>query len=45
MESDRRDWLEWHQPYDDPNSPLARRLAIVQTEFSAALDAHRGPVR
>ncbi|MBI1211685.1 MAG: SAM-dependent methyltransferase [Alphaproteobacteria bacterium] len=42
MESDRRDWLEWHKPYDDPNSSLSRRLAIVRRELASALDAH-GP--
>lgn len=25
-----RDWREWHQPYEDPNSPLSQRLAAVQ---------------
>jgi hypothetical protein len=40
-----RDWLEWHRPYDDPNSRLARRLAIVQQRIREALDAARpGPL-
>jgi Putative methyltransferase len=35
------DWLEWHRPYDDPNSHLARRLTIVQQRIREALDHHR----
>ncbi len=43
---DRRDWWAWHLPYDDPASPLARRLAFVQRRIRDALDAARpGPVR
>jgi len=39
------DWTEWHRPYDDPASYLARRLAIVQAEIREALDAAPdGPV-
>jgi DinB family protein len=33
------DWHEWHRAYDQPESPLARRLAIVQECIAAALDA------
>ncbi len=33
------DWHEWHQEYDRPESPLARRLAIVQHYLRSALDA------
>jgi hypothetical protein len=32
------DWLAWHRPYDDPDSPLARRLHVVQELVRAALD-------
>jgi hypothetical protein len=32
------DWHEWHRAYDQPESPLARRLAVVQDCFAAALD-------
>jgi hypothetical protein len=40
------DWHEWHRAYDQPESPLARRLAIVQERFAAALDAAPpGPIR
>jgi hypothetical protein len=42
----RRDWVAWHDPYDDPGSPLHRRLQIVQRHVTAALDhAPNGPVR
>ena len=33
------DWLAWHRAYDDPGSVLSRRLALVQAELTAALDA------
>lgn len=33
-----RDWLEWHRPYDEPGSPLQRRLRIVQALVEEALD-------
>lgn len=33
-----RDWLTWHDPYDDPSSSLARRLAVVQRHIAGALD-------
>jgi hypothetical protein len=40
-----RDWAEWHEPYDDPGSFLARRLAVVQHLTRDALDgAAPGPV-
>jgi hypothetical protein len=39
------DWLEWHRPYDDPQSPLSRRLRAVQARISQALDsAPDGPI-
>jgi hypothetical protein len=42
----KRDWLEWHQPYDDPGSALSRRLAIVQARIAEALRRRpEGPVR
>lgn len=41
-----RDWHEWHRPYDDPGSPLARRLLVVQRYIRAALDRQApGPLR
>jgi hypothetical protein len=40
------DWAEWHEAYDDPGNPLARRLKVVQAHIRAALDAAPpGPVR
>ncbi|QYC38948.1 Methyltransferase domain protein [Nonomuraea coxensis DSM 45129] len=40
------DWSGWHDEYDRPGSPLARRLAVVQERVRAALDtAPAGPLR
>src|SRR3712207_2397635 len=40
-----RDWHEWHRAYDAPDSPLSRRLAVVQGAIRDALDRARpGPV-
>jgi hypothetical protein len=40
-----RDWVAWHERYDDPSSLLSRRLAIVQGHIRAALDAApAGPI-
>jgi hypothetical protein len=33
------DWQAWHAPYDEPGSPLALRLSIVQRRIREALDA------
>ena len=35
-----RDYLEWHRPYDDPDSRLSHRLRAVQAQLAAALDHH-----
>jgi hypothetical protein len=32
------DWHEWYEAYDDPDSALSRRLAVVRSEISLALD-------
>jgi hypothetical protein len=32
------DWVDWHRAYADPDSPLHRRLRIVQAHIRAALD-------
>lgn len=41
-----RDWVAWHANYDDPTSPLAVRLALVQGHLADALTAApAGPVR
>src|SRR5271169_3655374 len=34
-----RDWYTWHHDYDEPGTALARRLAAVQDQIRAALDA------
>jgi predicted RNA methylase len=40
-----RDWVRWHDAYDDPESSLSARLDIVQSYLAAALDAApTGPV-
>ena len=41
-----RDWIEWHRAYADADSPLTRRLAIVQAEVARAVQ-ERGdaPIR
>ncbi len=40
------DWVAWHADYEDPNSALSRRLAIVQRHISAFLTSLSGsPVR
>lgn len=40
-----RDYLAWHEQYDDPGSSLPRRLALVREVLRAELDARPGPVR
>jgi len=41
-----RDWSDWHTSYDDPDSPLVRRLAAVRDRIRIALDeAPDGPLR
>ena len=41
-----KDWLAWHEPYDDPSSSLSRRLAAVQVHIGRAIDACApGPIR
>jgi len=39
------DWQAWHQDYDDPDSPVSRRLVEVRSRLATALDAVAGPVR
>jgi hypothetical protein len=40
-----RDWVRWHDAYDDPSSGLSTRLALVQAHLSTALyGAPAGPV-
>jgi hypothetical protein len=41
-----RDWHAWHETYEDPHSPLARRLGMIQGQIRAMLDeAPPGPLR
>lgn len=41
-----RDWWEWHRPYDDEGSRLARRLVVVQHLIREWLAARPpGPVK
>ena len=40
-----RDYLAWHELYDDPGSSLPRRLALVREVLRGELDARPGPVR
>jgi SAM-dependent methyltransferase len=42
---EQRDYLRWHDDYDDPDSDLSRRLRVVQRHFRDRLDATTGPVR
>jgi len=40
-----RDWDAWHLPYDDPDSPLSHRLAVVQRAIADCLaEAPPGPI-
>ncbi len=39
-----RDWHAWHGEYDDPDSELSRRLAVVRSELAAVLADRTGPV-
>jgi SAM-dependent methyltransferase len=39
------DWQAWHRDYDDPGSPVSRRLVEVRSRLAAELDARPGPVR
>ncbi len=42
-------WVRWHEPYENPASPLSRRLRIVQSMVRDFLDrvpaSHPGPIR
>lgn len=40
-----RDYLAWHEAYDDPGSSLSRRLAMVQQHLREELDRREGAVR
>jgi hypothetical protein len=36
------DWLAWHEPYQDPNSSLSRRLRLVRQHLADWLDGRPG---
>jgi ubiquinone/menaquinone biosynthesis C-methylase UbiE len=39
-------WVHWHEPYEDPTSPLSMRLRSVQSALRRALHGARpGPLR
>ncbi len=41
-----RDWVAWHEQYDDPASRLSARLSLVKQHLAGALDrAAAGPIR
>jgi len=41
-----RDWALWHEAYDDPQSSISQRLALVRSHLSDALDVvPAGPIR
>jgi hypothetical protein len=40
MTREKIDWLEWHSSYHEPDSPLRRRLALVQAHLRNALPEH-----
>ena len=39
-----RDWHAWYAEYDDPESSLSRRLAVVRNELAGVLAARTEPV-
>lgn len=41
-----KDWVRWHEAYEDPASSLSRRLDAVQHQIRSALDRRPpGPIR
>jgi hypothetical protein len=40
-----RDWREWHQGYDDPQSSISKRLVTVRGALQGLLEAADGTVR
>jgi hypothetical protein len=41
----KRDWVRWHREYDDPDSRLSRRLAVVQDLLRDAINRTDVPLR
>jgi predicted RNA methylase len=45
-DEDLSHWVRWHEPYEDPASPLSVRLRVVQSHIRQALQsAEPGPLR
>jgi hypothetical protein len=40
-----RDYVAWHEAYDDPRSSLSWRLSVVRSWIARSLREHSGPVR
>lgn len=38
VQRDQTDWVDWHDPYLDPESALSRRLSVVQRHIQSVLD-------
>jgi hypothetical protein len=45
MATERRDWIDWHKQYDDPESNISRRLEIVRQRLRETLDTRPGALR
>lgn len=43
--TEARDYVQWHEAYDDADSGLSWRLGVVQQLIEQALDRYAGPVR
>ncbi|BCB80400.1 hypothetical protein GCM10022251_04420 [Phytohabitans flavus] len=42
----KKDWVQWHEAYEDTSSSLSRRLAMVQHQIRIVLDRRPpGPIR
>jgi len=40
--AERTHWVEWHDQYRDPTSPLSKRLVVVKRLIDTVLDEHPG---
>ena len=45
MSTSARDWVDWHAPYDEPGSPLERRLRCVQEHVATWFERRRSDQR
>jgi protein-L-isoaspartate O-methyltransferase len=43
--AERTHWVQWHDQYRDPTSPLSKRLVVVKRLIDTVLDEQRGPVQ